>query len=114
MKDIDAQLKKVARKVVGDAAKGAGGRVFGGPTYATIGDIKAKRAADREQVADRQRAAEALRQGMAEALKREAIRAPVDQRQFVLVHVRALRRSAAKLPWWQRPAFWVRVWRETG
>lgn len=35
------------------------------------------------------------------------------QRQMVLVHVRALRRSARRLPWWRRPAFWLRIWRET-
>jgi len=37
----------------------------------------------------------------------------LEQRRLALVHVRALRRSAARLPWWKRPLYWARLWRET-
>lgn len=37
-----------------------------------------------------------------------------EQRLVALAHVRALRRSARRLPWWKRPLYWARVWRATG
>ena len=75
MKDIDAQLKKVARKVVGDAAK----RISVGPTYATLDDIKSHR--ERKAV-------------NGDAVRPESVDSLFDfQRQLVLVHVRALRRA---------------------
>jgi hypothetical protein len=36
-----------------------------------------------------------------------------EARRVAMVHVRALRRSAGRLPWWRRVVFWAQVWGET-